>query len=678
MNIRPKINRDRSVIAALLLPVLFLALFYVLYFSVYMQRITMRLHIESNMHDTMVFYLPDTHGGYSESRSRRVRYPAGKSGHEFTIAAYPANKALRFDPGLKGHEFRLLDLSVERFGVEQKLAPGQIASVIDHVSSVEKLDGGNGVLFKLKPPDPQIYLSSLPRPGPQWQSIAATIAMLALMAALGRWLSGLRTGVLVQILAGVFLLTLFAPLNGQAHFYQGLLLAAFYAIGGASAFWALFNTDQEQPGQAESGVVSFGAVALTILFVTALWWPLDKTMTPNLLNTIKSHAEKILAENDSLNDRLKQVRDALEHDFVRNFAYRDWLINLNARFKIFALGFSPTSKAILGKDGMFFEGYGGRRVEGDITRSFDNITDYMGQTPFSPQELEAWRISLEERYYWLKERGIDYVFALAPTKALIFPEKLPEAIYAAKKKINKPTRYEQLIAYLKKKSVVPVVDLRSTLLAAKKNAIYPLFYRTDFHWNYYGSFLAYRSIVDTINQSYPKYELTPGKLSDFRIDRKDNWVHLNFMRVLGLDPLQNQDETYLTFYPKPGSRYARIDSYKTKGISDYNLPKVSVRHYAGDRLAVREIDNPAGKVPMMVIIGDSFIEKTLGFFSVHNQRTINFRAVTSFPVGPYETQAPDIVVQEILNMYILQPPPSNPAIIKKARVRALARADKAQ
>lgn len=666
MSVLTEFRRRSGSVRALLLPVLFSVLFYALFFTDYLQRMTVRLHVESDVHDTMVFYLPDERGGYSESRSRRVRYPSGKSGHEFTISTYATDQALRFDPGLKEHRFRLLDLSIERFGVEEIIPSGLISSYIDRVSSAEMLDSEEGVSFELKAPDPQVYFSRLPHPGPGWQGVAAFSGLLIFMWILGRWLAGLPPGKLVQLLSVVLILLLFAPLNGQARFFHGLLVAALYAIAAGAAFWALVKTDGSR-----FWPMSFGAVLLTAAFAVVLWTPLEQTMTKDLKHLIGSNVQKAWAGNTDLNERLKAVRDGLKQDFIRHFAYREWLINLNARFKIFVLGFSPTSKAILGKNGMFFEGYGGRRVEGDITRSFDNITDYMGQTPFRPEELEAWRISLEERYYWLKEKGIDYVFALAPTKALIFPENLPERIYAVKKKLNKPTRYEQLIAYLKEKSVVPVVDLRSTLLEAKKSAKLPLFYRTDFHWNYYGSFLAYHSIVDTINQSYPKYELAPGKLSDFKIDRKNDWVHINFMHVLGLDPVKNQDETYLTFYPKPNSRYSHIDRYGKEGISDYTLPKVGVRQYGSDRLAVREIDNPAGKVPMMVIIGDSFIEKTLGYFSVHNQRTINFRAVTSFPIGLYETQTPDIVVQEILNMYILQPPPTNPSVIKEARLRAL-------
>jgi hypothetical protein len=334
------------------------------------------------------------------------------------------------------------------------------------------------------------------------------------------------------------------------------------------------------------------------------------------------------------------------------------------------LGFSATSKAILGRNGMFFEGYGKRRVEGNTILPFDNITDYMGITPFSPEELEAWRVCLEERYYWLKEQGIDYVFALAPTKALIYPENLPLRILWSKKRINKPMRYDQLVQYLRKHSVVPVADLRAALVKAKQATELPLFYRTDFHWNYYGSLIAYQEIIRVINRYYPEHDLESATYSDFTLQRKDDWVHTKFMFVLGLDPMRNQNETYLVFRPTAGGPYSHLPVFMKKGISDYSLPEMVRRQYGEKSLAVREIDNPVGKLPLMFIIGDSFIEKTIGYFSAHARKIVNFRAVTNFQPAPYQDHKPDIVVQEILNMYILQSPPVNPLQIKEARKRA--------
>jgi hypothetical protein len=416
-------------------------------------------------------------------------------------------------------------------------------------------------------------------------------------------------------------------------------------------------------------------------FLTLIFLPLLKIdySEGKFLEGVRTSVRKAWNETDTenLHFRMKEVVKTFEKSFIRQFPFRTDLVNLNASIKIFVLGFSPTSKAILGKNGMFFEGYGKERVEADIVGSFDNITDYMGLTPFSEEELEAWRVCLDERYYWLKEHGSDYVFVLAPGKALIYPENLPARIQRMKAALNKPTRYDQLIAYLKKNSIVPVVDLRTPLLAAKQNTAkeatqesLPLYYRTDFHWNYYGAFIAYQAIVDEINNAYPKYQFNAAQLDDFNIDKKTDWAHYSFIFALGLNPVEHKNETYLTFFPKPESNYATIANFFEKGISDYSLPKQIRRKY--DKLSIRQLDNERGKTPLIYVIGDSFSEKYFGYFSAHAKKTINFRAVNSFSPKSYLENTPDLVIQEVLNMYLLQPPPKNSASIKNARVRALA------
>ena len=375
-----------------------------------------------------------------------------------------------------------------------------------------------------------------------------------------------------------------------------------------------------------------------------------------------------------LNFALKESRDAFDDVFTENLQLKKKLTVLNAESKIFILGFSLSEKAILGKDNWFFEGYGERRVEKDIVQSFDNITDYMGQNPFTEKELEAWRIALEERYYWLKEKGSKYIFVLAPTKALVYPEKLPDRILRMKNKYMRPTRYDQLIKYLNENTIVPVVDLRKAMLEAKeKYSDVPLFYRTDFHWNYFGSFLAYQAIIDGINQAYPELDLVAGELDEFNVQKKTDWAHDSFMKMVGLDPQRHRNDTYYTLRPKPESGYYKIAGFSEKGINDYSMPGYTKKIFGDNTYPVREYKNPNGKLPLMYIIGDSFIEKTLAYFSLHGKETLNFRAVTEIPTEPFDKKAemPDVVVQEILNMYLLRQPPSNPRVIKKARVRAL-------
>ena len=180
---------------------------------------------------------------------------------------------------------------------------------------------------------------------------------------------------------------------------------------------------------------------------------------------------------------------------------------------------------------------------------------------------------LEERYYWLKEQGIDYVFALAPTKALVYPEKLPARISKLQNELAKQTRYTQLIDYLKENSIVPVVDLKQAMLSAKNKHPWPLFYRTDFHWNYLGSFYAYQAIAQTIANIYPRYNLEPLSIDDFRIQPEHHWAHHQFLKLAGLKPEEHQDDTYLKLFPNNADHYATNSDVYLKGIYDETVPR---------------------------------------------------------------------------------------------------------
>jgi hypothetical protein len=668
-------NRYFHSLSVVMLPAAFVLIYGIFFFFPQWNNVLIQLHIEADRADNMAVFPPNCAGRYDEEHSRRVGYPAGKSGHEIAVSAscaqFPLRFSLRLDPGEREHLFILHSISFQRFGRTNTLTGKEIGSYIQGMEGVEKGTGADRGEFLLMSADPQIYFTGLPYPLPSGKNIIALCllvpVMLFLLVMAGHRISTAPVEELVRCAAASLIgILVCGMIGGKDVLYCQPVISALYAILLVCGCMLFFM--QCRKGK-RSGL---GVFLLSLVFSAVLWIPLSRTLTYDFFTQFdQEEAEESREDEGGTGSVLEEFRNSVERHFIGHFSFRKQLLDLNARFKISILGFSATSKAILGRNGMFFEGYGKRRVEGDTVRSFDNITDYMGQTPFTPTELEAWRVCLEERYYWLKEQGIDYVFALAPTKALVYPENLPLRILWSKQRAGRPMRYDQLIRYLKENSVVPVADLRESLLKAKQSTDLPLFYRTDFHWNYYGAFIAYQEIIRVINRYYPEHDLEPVAYSDFTVQRKDNWVHIKFMFVLGLDPMRNQNETYLTFFPKPESAYAHIPGFMKKGISDYSLPEIVRRQYDEKLFAVQEIENPAGKLSSMFIVGDSFIEKTMGYFSAHARKTVSFREVTNFQTAPYQEHKPDIVVQEILNMYILQGPPVNPLQIKGSRQRAL-------
>ncbi len=141
------------------------------------------------------------------------------------------------------------------------------------------------------------------------------------------------------------------------------------------------------------------------------------------------------------------------------------------------------------------------------------VDHFRGDVQFTDAELRDWQTLLEHRRDWLARRGIKFLFVLAPDKQTIYPEYLPAWL----KPTDRPTKADQLFAYMRSHSTVNMLDLRPVLLAAKKSAV--LYQQTDTHWNTLGSFLAYQAVVNALtNAGFP--QIKPVPLDSFKLTHR--------------------------------------------------------------------------------------------------------------------------------------------------------------
>ena len=376
----------------------------------------------------------------------------------------------------------------------------------------------------------------------------------------------------------------------------------------------------------------------------------------------------------ALKNEVQNSETGIEFDFFKNFGdrfsryfnFKNEIGHINSQLKVDVFERSPTPKVIVGKHGTMFEGTGERRIEGDNIDSFDNISDYLGRLPFQEGELDQWYTTISQRNCWLEQRGIDYVFAIAPTKALVYPELLPEVISELKSKGSKP-RVELLDSRLRQNENLAYLNLTGPLVNAKEShKNLKLFYRTDFHWNYLGTYYAYKAIMEKLSES-GELDITPLPLDGFNLDVNPNWAHINFLGLLGLLPKWYENEHYIKLMPKTGNPIKQIEPYGSEGVHDIRIPRITVTSESGVDYSVEHIENPNGINRTILVIGDSFIQKALPLFSAHGNQIYFSRAIFGFPNEIVETLKPDIVIQEILNMYLLRLPPGNPAAVRNSR-----------
>jgi alginate O-acetyltransferase complex protein AlgJ len=241
------------------------------------------------------------------------------------------------------------------------------------------------------------------------------------------------------------------------------------------------------------------ATVRIVAFMAAIWLPLVATFWASGSGRMDTTEKRKLADRPKFKltrERLNTYPADFNHYFDDNFGMRENLVGLHSYLKGIGLGVSPIRDAIIGNEGWLYLG------DSNI------VADYRNAHPFNETELRQWRDVLVAKREWLAERGVRYVFVVAPDKHTIYPEYMPSRF----NKISSSSCLDQLMAYMKANSDFEIVDLRPALNAAK--ATVRVFHKTDTHWNDRGAFVAYREIMRAASALLP--ELKPRDEGDFR------------------------------------------------------------------------------------------------------------------------------------------------------------------
>jgi alginate O-acetyltransferase complex protein AlgJ len=194
-----------------------------------------------------------------------------------------------------------------------------------------------------------------------------------------------------------------------------------------------------------------------------------------------------------------QSLDAGVSQFETNMLDRSLLISIFTKIRL-RLGDHVFSQALVGKDGWL-----------QYTGS-SNLDDFQNTLEFSPEIIQQKSQSFYEK---LQARHITFLIVIAPNKATIYPEKVPDEI----QKIREQSRLDLLVSYFKQHGPPILVDLRPALQEARHSEAELLYYKTDTHWNALGAFAGYTEIMRILAISHP--ELTSYKLQDFRLQTLD-------------------------------------------------------------------------------------------------------------------------------------------------------------
>jgi SAM-dependent methyltransferase len=144
----------------------------------------------------------------------------------------------------------------------------------------------------------------------------------------------------------------------------------------------------------------------------------------------------------------------------------------------------PAARVLAGRDGWAFP----------CDDAVGSIEQMLGQLTLTGPELRDYRALLERRAHELGVVGIPYIFAVAPAKASVHPERLPESSPT----LGSPKLARQLLESLAGAAVTSV-DLLGPLIEAARSGR-QLYYKRDPDWNYDGALIAAQHVLTKIRE----------------------------------------------------------------------------------------------------------------------------------------------------------------------------------
>jgi hypothetical protein len=341
-------------------------------------------------------------------------------------------------------------------------------------------------------------------------------------------------------------------------------------------------------------------------FVVALLAPgLDLLMRPDSVRSAQRENRNATRFPQPIRDlpTLSKYPHVFEAWFDDRFGLRDQLLRGYQALRHFVFHCETSPVLIEGKHGWLYFG-------GD-----NSMPTQRGVHPFSAADLENWRRDIEERRDWLRKRGIEYLFVIAPNKQSVYPENMPDDLAGLG-----PTRLDQLAAYMEKASDARFLDLRAALIAEKAHdqgddcVYYPL----GSHWAWRGGWTAWNEIVRSLSDVLPKLKSVPREAlvrAEVSMDAGDSMGVNTY-----IDDLLHQ-RTFTESVAHPSAELRRTP--------------------AGDIVGS---ENHDASLPKLFVVHDSFGTWLLPF-AAEGSSSMQAAWLQTFPKEQIESAHPDVVVQ---------------------------------
>ncbi|MFZ4520881.1 MAG: alginate O-acetyltransferase AlgX-related protein [Bacteroidales bacterium] len=304
----------------------------------------------------------------------------------------------------------------------------------------------------------------------------------------------------------------------------------------------------------------------------------------------------------------KSISDSISLYYSEMAGFKEFLLPVFMSIKNHIFNVSPyPGKVVYGREGWLFLGDDNSKV----------ISESKGLINFTDKELNKILINMLNVNEYCRQRNIQFYMAFAPDKSDIYGNLLP--IF----KTDRPTKLDQVTSCLSK-SGIKIINLGRDFGKYKDRRLY---LKTNSHWNQFGMFIGYQSLMKEIQFDFSK--VTILNIEQFVLDtiQKDEE---DLTRMISLKRIDQ--EVLLT--PK----YRSISSVEKNKIT---IPK-------GYTLNPKLFEHRFSKLNRnykALVFHDSFFEFISKFMKENFKESVFL--YSSFNYRLIDDEKPDIIIYEL-------------------------------
>lgn len=288
-----------------------------------------------------------------------------------------------------------------------------------------------------------------------------------------------------------------------------------------------------------------------------------------------------------------------------------------------------------------------RPVVNDIVTTQDVLLPFLDYSEYTPAAYEATVSSMSEPFsklnQYIEETGGSFYFVGFPEQRIYFEDEFPDYLNNHE---NEAEAADTIFREALEDEGIAFLDMGEVYDDLGHPAD---FYSTvDHHYNYYGAYAAYRSILDTL--AADGWDLPVLTEEDFTFRELPNpYIGSRNRKLYNLWP--NEDRAVIAELKDPIA-YTRYDNGELSDKPLYVLPAAedlptTYNLYMGGDFAETILETNRPELPDVLVFGDSFTNalETLLYTSFDEMRSLDLRHYTDKTLRDYITDyQPDIVI----------------------------------